>query len=96
MNTLSTLSRYPQPCYYIPHNNFKLLVFNNRTCHRSIYHAIRTSRAGFTYALRQCKLDERLIVSEKLADQMKDHEINFKKHSKSKSAPSDCIELRKK
>ena len=46
--------------------------------------------------IRQCKFDERIIVSEKLADQMKDHEINYKKHSKSKSAPSVCIELRKK
>ena len=29
---------------------------------------MRFSRARFKYALRQCKLDERLIVSEKLAD----------------------------
>ena len=44
-----------------------------------------------THALRQCKLDERLIVSKKLADHMKNHEINdfwkdIRKHSKSKSA----------
>ena len=48
------------------------------------------------YALRQCKLDERLIVSEKFADHMKSHEIKdfgkyIRKHSKSKSALSNCI-----
>ena len=37
---------------------------------------MRSSRARFKYALRQCKLDERLIVSEKLADHMKNHEMN--------------------
>ena len=37
---------------------------------------MRTSRARFKYALRQCKLDERLIVSEKLAEHMNNHEIN--------------------
>ena len=44
-----------------------------------------------------CKLDERLIVSEKLADHMKNHEINdfwkdIRKHSKSKSALFNCID----
>ena len=58
---------------------------------------MRSSRARFKYALRQCKLDERLIVSEKLADHMKNHEINdfwkdIRKHSKSKSALSNCID----
>ena len=58
---------------------------------------MRSSRARFKYALRQCKLDERLIVSEKLADHMKNHEINdfwkdIRKHGKSKSALSNCID----
>ena len=62
---------------------------------------MRTSRAQFKYALRQCKLDERLIVSKKLADHMKNHEINnfwkdIRKHSKSKSALSDGIDLHEK
>ena len=37
---------------------------------------MRSSRARFKYTLRQCKLDERLIVSEKLTDHKKNHEIN--------------------
>ena len=73
------------------------LLSNNRPRHGSIYHAMRSSRARFKYALRQCKLDERLIVSEKLADHMKNHEINdfwknIRKHSKSESALSNCID----
>ena len=62
---------------------------------------MRSSRAQFKYALRQCKLDERLIVSKELADHMKNHGINdfwknIRKHSKSKSALSDGIELQEK
>ena len=76
--------------YNISRIEFKWWVSNNRPRHGSIYHAMRSSRARFKYALRQCKLDERLIVSEKLADHMKNHEINdfwkdIRKHSKSKS-----------
>ena len=58
--------------------------------------AMRSHRALFIYVLRYCKLDKRLIVSDKLADHMKDHEINDKKHSTSKSALSDGIELQEK
>ena len=83
--------------YNISRNEFKWWVSNNTPRHGSIYHAMRSSRARFKYALRQCKLDERLIVSEKLADHMKNHEINdfwkdIRKHSKSKSALSNCID----
>ena len=58
---------------------------------------MRSSRAPFKYALRQCKLDERLIVNEKLADHIKDHDINdfwkdIRKHSETKSALSNCID----
>ena len=54
------------------------LLSNNRLRHESIYHAMRSSRARFKYALRQCtcKLDERLLVSEKFAHHMENHEIN--------------------
>ena len=62
--------------YNISRIEFKLCVSNIRPRHGSICHAMRSSRARFKYALRQCKLDERLIVSEKLADHMKNHEIN--------------------
>ena len=83
--------------YNISRIEFKWWVSNNRPRQGSIYHAMRSSRARFKYALRQCKLDERLIVSEKLADHMKNHEINdfwkdIRKHSKSKSALSNCID----
>ena len=59
--------------------------------------SMRSFSARFKYALRQCKLDKRLIVSEKLADHMKNHEINdlwkdIRKHSKSKYALSNCID----
>ena len=58
---------------------------------------MRSSRERFKYALKQCKLDEPLIVSEKLDEHMKNHEINgfwkdIKKHSNSKSALSNCID----
>ena len=83
--------------YNISRIEFKWWVSNNRPRQGSIYHAMRSSRARFKYALRQCKWDERLIVSEKLADHMKNHEINdfwknIRKHSKSKSALSNCID----
>ena len=83
--------------YNISRIEFKWWVSNNRPRQGSIYHAMRSSRAQFKYALRQCKLDERLIVSEKLADHMKNHEINdflkdIRKHSKSKSVLSNCID----
>ena len=83
--------------YNISRIEFKWWVSNNRPRQGSIYHAMRSSRARFKYALRQCKLDERLIVSEKLADHMKNHEINdfwkdIRKHSKSKSTLSNCID----
>ena len=55
---------------------FKWWVSNNRPRHRSIYHAMKSSGAPFKHELRQCKLDEQLIVSKKLADHTKNHEIN--------------------
>ena len=69
----------------------------NRPRHEPIYHAMRSSRARFKYALRQCRYNERQIASEKLANHMKDHELNdiwkdVRKHSKSKSALSNCID----
>ena len=59
-------------CYYnILRIEFKWWVSSNRSRHRSIYHAMRSSRARFKYALRQSQLEERLIVNKKLADHMK-------------------------
>ena len=49
---------------------FKRWVSNNRQRHGPIYHTMRSARAQFKYALRRCKLDERLISSNKLANHM--------------------------
>ena len=40
------------------------------------YHAMRSSRAQFKYALRQCRLKELLINSTKLANYKQNREIN--------------------
>ena len=60
------------------------------------YHAMRSSRAQFKYALRQCRLKELLINSTKLANYKQNREIKAfwkecKKHSISKSALSNCV-----
>ena len=69
---------------------------HNRPRHVPIYHAMRMSRAQFTYALRQYRLEERSITSMKLAYYMRNHELNdfwkeFRKQNKDKSAPSNCV-----
>ena len=76
---------------------FKWWVSNNRPRHGPIYHAMRSARAQFKYALRQCRLDERLISCNKLANHMQRHDINafwkdIRKHTKSKAALSNCID----
>ena len=76
---------------------FKWWVLNNSSRHGPIYHAMRSARAQFKYALRQCKLDERLILSNKLANHMQRHDVDafwkdIRKHTKSKSALSNCID----
>ena len=54
---------------------------------------MRSARAQFKYALRQCRLDERLISSNKLANHMQRHDIDaFRKRTKSKAALSNCID----
>ena len=55
---------------------------------------MRSSRAQFKYALRQCRLEELAINSTKLANYMQNREINAfwkecKKHTISKSALSN-------
>ena len=81
----------------VARTEFKWWVSKNRPRHGPIYHAMRSSRARFKYALRQCRYNEQQIASEKLANHMKDHELNdfwkdIRKHSKSKSALSNCID----
>ena len=65
--------------------------------HGPIYHAKRSSCTQFKYALRQCRLEELTINSTKLANCMKNREINAfwkecKKHTISKSALSNCVD----
>ena len=62
----------------------------------SSFRAISTARARFRYALRQCRLDEQMIRSNKLANYMQCHDLkNFWKEialrNKSKSTQSNCI-----
>ena len=81
----------------VARTEFKWWVSKNRPRHGPIYHAMRSSRARFKYALRQCRYNEQQIANEKLANHMKDHELNdfwkdVRKHSKSKSALSNCID----
>ena len=76
---------------------FKWWVSNNRPRHWHIYHAMRSARAQFKYALRQCKLDDRLISSNKIANHMQRHDVNgfwkdIRKHAKSKSSLSNYID----
>ena len=62
----------------------------------SIFRAMSTDRARFKYALRQCRLDEQMIRSNKLAIYMQCHDLNnFWKEvalrNKSKSTQSNCF-----
>ena len=62
----------------------------------SIFRAMSTARARFKYALRQWRLDEQVIRSNKLANYMQCHDLNnFWKEialrNKSKSTESNCI-----
>ena len=83
--------------YSMSHINFKWWVSHNRPRHGPIYHAMRSSRAQFKYALRQCRLEDLAINSTKLANYMQNREINAfwkecKKHTISKSALSNCVD----
>ena len=80
----------------VARTELKWWVSKNKPRHGPIYHDMRSSRARFEYALRQCRYNERQFASEKLANHMKDHELNdfwkdVRKHSKSKSALPNCI-----
>ena len=70
---------------------------HNRPRHGLIYHAMRSSRAQFKYALRKCRLKELAINSTKLANYTQNREINAfwkecKNHIISKSALSNCVD----
>ena len=96
-NCITGWNEYASHFYDRSRIEFKWWVSNNRPRHGPIYHAMRSAIAQFKYALRQCKLDERLISSIKLANHIQRHDINallkdIRKHTKSKSALSNCID----
>ena len=80
----------------VSRTDFKWWVAHNRPHHGSIYNAMRMTRAQFKYALRQCRLEDRSIISTKLAYHMQSHEFNefwkeIRKQNKAKSALSNCV-----
>ena len=69
-NCITGWNDYVSEFYDRSRTEFKWWVSNNRPRHGPIYHAMRSARAQFKYALRQYRLDERLISSNKLANHM--------------------------
>ena len=71
----------------------KLIQLYKRLCCHLL---MRIARARFKYALRQCRLDEQMIYSNRLAKYMQCHDVNnFWKtvniRNKSKATLSNCI-----
>ena len=56
--------------------NVKQRKQNNMPRSRSIFKAMSRARAHLKYALRQCRLDEQMIRSNKLANYMQCHDLN--------------------
>ena len=82
--------------HVIARSELKVWKQKNMTRSGSIFRAMSTLRARFKYALRQCRLDEQMIHSNKLANYMQCHDLNnFWKEialrNKSKSTQSNCI-----
>ena len=62
-----------------------------------VFRAMSSARARFKYVLRQCRLDEQMISSDKLAYHMQCHDENrfWEKNTiknRSKSTLSNCID----
>ena len=64
--------------HVIARSEFNFWKQNNMPRRGSIFRAISTARARFTskYALKQCRLDEQIIRSNKLANYMQFHDLN--------------------
>ena len=80
----------------IARSEFKFWKQNNMPRSGPIFHDMRIARARFKYALRQCRLDEKIIYSNRLASYMQCHDVNnFWKTinvcNKSKATLSNCI-----
>ena len=81
----------------IARSEFKFWKQNNMPRSGPIFREMSIARARFKHALKQCRLDEKMIHSNKLAYYMQCRDINsFWKdiaiHNKSKSTLSNCIE----
>ena len=76
VNSVAGWNEYVSHYYSTSRIDFKWWVSHNRPRHGPIYHAMRSSRAQFKYALRQCRLEELAINSTKLAIYMQNREIN--------------------
>ena len=81
----------------IARTEFKLWKQNNMPRSGPVFRAMSSARARFKYALRQCRLDEQMISSDKLAYHMQCHDENrFWKEitirNRSKSTLSNCID----
>ena len=80
----------------ITRSEFKFWKQNNMPRSGPVFHDMRIARARFKYALRQCRLDEQMIYSNRLAKYMQCHDVNnFWKtiniRNKSKATLSNCI-----
>ena len=80
----------------IARSEFKFWKQNNMPRSGPVFHDISIARARFKYALRQCRLDEQMIYSNRLANYMQCHDVNnFWKtiniRNKSKATLSNCI-----
>ena len=96
-NCIIGWNKYVSHFYDKSRIEFKWWISNKRLRHGPIYHAMKSERAQFKYAPRQCNFDERLISSHKLANHRKRHDVNAfwkdtRKHTKSKSALFNCID----
>ena len=81
----------------IARTEFKFWKQNNMPRSGPVFRAMSSARARFKYALRQCRLDEQMISSDKLAYHMQCHDENrFWKEitirNRSKSTLSNCID----
>ena len=75
-NSVAGWNDYVSHHYNISRSDFTWWVANNRLRHGPIYHAMRMSHAQFKYALRKCRLEERLITSTKLVFHMQSHKFD--------------------
>ena len=80
----------------IARSAFKFWKQNNMPPSGPVFHDMSIARTHFKHAPRQCRLDEQMIYSNKLANYMQCHDVNnfwkaFNIRNKSKATLSNCI-----